>query len=604
MKYPKLSELSTSREMIDVFKGYNHNLRIGDGEFFDMENLTSADYPVLSPRSQRGVYLTERNPQGMIAKDSLCYVDGGDFIINKHKVSLGLTVDKDDEGNIIPKNLISMGAYVIIMPDKKYINTADLKDFGDIEATFEFKASLENPVKFTLCNVGGTDYGDIPCSKTPPAISNNEVILWIDTSSVPHTLKQYAHSSASWVSVATTYIKISAEGIGKPFNVGDGVYIDLDENEKDDKYVDAAIADLHKAYMVIVDKNDDYIVVKGILDKVVEHTLGITVSRKMPKMDFIIESENRLWGCRYGTAWNGQIVNEIYASKLGDFKNWYSFSQISTDSYVATVGTDGQFTGAITHLGYPLFFKENCIHKVYGNYPANYQIQTTACRGVQRGSPKSLAIVNETLYYKATSGICAYDGSLPVEMSSALGDVQYENAVAGVLGNKFYISMYDTTATAPDKLYPLFVYDTRKGMWHKEDYTRVTEFCTCRGELYYIDYADNQIKTVRGTGKKDTSMVKWMAETGILGTDSPDKKYISRIDIRLSLAVGSRVYIYAQYDSIDAWEQLFAISGTTLRSFSVPVKPKRCDHLRLRIVGEGDGKIYSICKTIEQGSDI
>ena len=578
MKYPSLSELSTSREMVDVFKGYNHNLRIGDGEFFDMTNLTSADYPVLSPRSQRGVYLSEGNPQGMIAKDSLCYIDGKDFVINGYYVDMNLSVDDR------PKNLISMGAYVIIMPDKKYINTANLTDFGNIEATVTATSAT-----FTLCKVDGTDYGDIPYTDTPPDNPNEEALLWIDTSSVPNVLKQYAPSSKSWVSVATTYIKISATGIGKPFNVDDGVLIEGVEDE--------SLADLN-ANMVIFDKADNYIVVKGILQKTITQPKAITVSRKMPNMDFIIESENRLWGCRYGEALNGQIVNEIYASKLGDFKNWNCFAGISTDSYAATVGTDGQFTGAITHLGYPLFFKETCIHKVYGNYPSNYQIQTTACRGVQKGSSKSLVIVNETLYYKATSFICAYDGSLPVEMSTALGDVQYENAVAGVLGNKFYISMADQSG-----IYHLFVYDTRKGMWHKEDNTKVTEFCNCRGELYYID-SDNKIKTVKGTGTKDTSMVKWMAETGILGTDSPDKKYISRLDIRLSLAVGSRVYIYAQYDSIDAWEQLFAMSGTTLKTFSAPIKPKRCDHLRLRIVGEGEAKIFSICKTIEQGSDI
>ena len=54
MKLPILQELPTSREMIDVFGGYNHNLRIGEGEFYDMKNLTSSDYPVLSPRPQRG----------------------------------------------------------------------------------------------------------------------------------------------------------------------------------------------------------------------------------------------------------------------------------------------------------------------------------------------------------------------------------------------------------------------------------------------------------------------------------------------------------------------------------------------------------------------
>ena len=213
----------------------------------------------------------------------------------------------------------------------------------------------------------------------------------------------------------------------------------------------------------------------------------------MPNMDFIVESGNRLWGCKYGVAVNGQIVNEIYASKLGDFKNWNSFAGISTDSYAASVGTDGQFTGAITHLGYPIFFKENCMHKVYGNYPANYQIQTTACRGVQRGCERSLAIVNEVLYYKARSGVCAYDGSLPMEISSALGDEAYSNAVAGSLGNKYYISMVDSK-----KQWSLFVYDTLKGMWHREDSTRAIVFCNCRGDLYYIDYFIIVIKN-RGT---------------------------------------------------------------------------------------------------------
>lgn len=239
------------------------------------------------------------------------------------------------------------------------------------------------------------------------------------------------------------------------------------------------------------------------------------------------------------------------------------------------------------------------MHKVYGNYPANYQILTTSCRGVQKGCDRSLAIVNETLYYKARSGVCAYDGSLPVEMSSALGDVSYSSAVAGSIGNKYYISMQDS-----EENYHLFVYDTLKGMWHREDDTQATQFCNCRGDLYYIDYASNQIKTVGGTGVPETAAVKWEAVTGIIGTDSPDKKYISRLDVRMSLTFGARVIFFIQYDSTPGWDQLFTMVGTALKSFSVPIRPKRCDHLRLKIVGEGDAKIYSICKTIEQGSDL
>ena len=271
---------------------------------------------------------------------------------------------------------------------------------------------------------------------------------------------------------------------------------------------------------------------------------------------------------------------------------------ISTDSYAASVGTDGQFTGAVTHMGYPLFFKENCMHKVYGNYPANFQIQTTACRGVQRGCGKSLAIVNEVLYYKARNAVCAYDGSLPVEMSSALGDVKYGEAVAGAHGNKYYLSMKDGGG-----VWQLFVYDTARGLWHREDNTHAEGFCACREELYFIDHADKKIKTVFGSGARDTKPVEWMAETGVIGTDTPGRKYVSRLTVRMSLDMGAKVWFFVQYDSGGDWEYLFTMTGSSLRSFSVPIRPRRCDHLRLRVVGEGEAKIYSIAKVIEEGSD-
>lgn len=577
MKYPKLRVLETSRQMVDTFKGYNHNLRIGDGEFFDMKNMTSDYYPVLSPRKGRGEYASPTSPKGMIAKDSLCYVDGTKFVMNEYRIDMGL----NDE----PKQLISMGAYVIIMPDKKWINTLNPTEFGNIEATWESTSD----VTFTLCNISGETY-DATASATEPKEPKN-LQMWIDTSSAPHTLKQYSEASAAWVSIATTYIKISAPGIGKAFEQYDGVTI---SGVKDDK-----LQDLNAA-MVIWDRGDDYIVVVGILDMVTTQTVAdgvITVSRTMPLMDYVTESDNRLWGCRYGLAANGQVVNEIYACKLGDFKNWNCFMGLSTDSYAAGVGSDGPFTGAVAHLGYPLFFKENCVHKVYGNYPANFQIQDTACRGVQKGCDKSLAIVNETLFYKARNAVCAYDGSLPVEVSYALGNEAYGEAVGGSHGNKYYISMKDTLGASH-----LFVYDMAKGMWHKEDDLQVDSFCSCRGEMYAI--SKGKIITMLGTGTPDNRLVSWMAETGEIGISSPDMKYISRLNIRMTLDVGAQMDFYAQYDLSDEWEHLCTMRGTSLRSFSIPIRPKRCDHMRLRIVGEGTAKIYSITKTIEQGSDI
>ena len=583
MKLSKLNELPSTREMIDAFGGYNHNIRIGEGEFYDMTNLTSSEYPSLSPRKKRGIYKSPENPLGLISKDALCYVDGRYLYINEYKIP-DLELDPTTT-----KTLISMGAYIIIMPDKKYINTEKLSEHGDIEATVETTSS----VTFELCTVDGAEYENVKVQSSAPTDPKN-MDLWIDTSQTPHQLKQYSTTSAMWSAIATTYIKISSTGIGLPFSENDGVTISGVESED--------LADLN-ASTVIWAKGDNYIVVTGILDKVTTQTAPITISRKMPNMDFIIESENRLWGCRYGVALNGEVVNEIYACKLGDFKNWNCFMGISTDSYVASVGTDGQFTGAITCLGYPLFFKEDCIHKIYGNYPANFQIQTTPCRGVQKGSSKSLALVNETLFYKSRYGICAYDGSLPMEMSSALGNKQYSDAVAGAHGNKYYVSMRD------EEDYHLFVYDTFKNMWHKEDNTQVVQFCNNRGNLYYIDYDTKQIRTVEALlnasdGEIEAETIKWSAETGIIGTDSPDKKYISRLIVRLSLEFGTKITIFADYDSLGDWKPLYSTTGTTLMTRSIPVKPRRCDHLRLRIEGEGEARLFSICKTIEQGSDL
>lgn len=584
MNYPTLTEIETTRQMVDVFRGYNHNLRIADGEFFDMKNLTSAYYPVLSTRGQRGVYASPTDPRGMIAKDTLCYVDGSEFVIGEYRVDMGLSTDE----NKSPKQLVSMGAYVVILPDRKYINTEDLTDFGNIDASF----TSTSPVTFSLSLQDGSAQDITYTQNTVPDDPSNRD-TWLDTSSVPHTLKQYSSATGVWTTVATTYIRIESKGIGAAFAQYDGVTI---SGLKDT--VGGQLSDLEGS-AVIWSRGDDYIVVVGILDAEQTVESPVTVKREMPNTDFVIESQNRLWGCRYGTSANGDIVNEIYASKLGDFKNWNCFMGLSTDSYAASCGTDGQFTGAIAHLGYPLFFKENNLHKVYGNYPANYQIQTTACRGVQKGCGRSLAIVGEVLYYKSRSGICAYDGSLPSEVSSALGDEVYGDAVAGAHGNKYYISMTDALGTPV-----LFVYDTAKGMWHKEDELRAESFCSCKGELYFTDSADKKIKTVFGSGEKDTSPVSWMAETGIIGTSSPDKKYLSRLLWRMSLSSGAKAEFYIQYDSSGEWQYIRTVHGTTTRSFPVPIRPRRCDHMRIRIVGEGDVKIFSVTKTTEQGSDV
>jgi len=148
----------------------------------------------------------------------------------------------------------------------------------------------------------------------------------------------------------------------------------------------------------------------------------------------------------------------------------------------------------------------------------------------------------------------------------------------------------------------LFVCDTAKGMWHKEDGLRVDAFCACRGELYAI--TGGKIVTMLGTEGTDPEPVEWMAESGLIGLTTPDMKYISRLVLRLQLPTGAHLRALAEYDSSGRFVQLFSIHGQGMQAFSLPIRPVRCDHMRLRLEGEGPVKLFSITKTIEQGSDM
>ena len=597
MEFPILNEVSRYREMTSNFGGYNHQLSCQDGEFYDMKNMTSQYYPVLSPRQNRGIVRQLTNPQGILDKEEMMWIDGGKLYVNgEEKALTGVTIST--EANMNPKTMAKMGAYVIIMPDKIWYN-ADNGECGYMESKYESAGK----VTFTLCEANGTaiTWHDAAHYETN-APANGDYMM--STSNGKTSLKVYSSITSTWATVATTYMQISCTGIGKGFAKEDGVKISINDvtgtwayatnifvNKEDDGRLST---NTH-----IVDITDDCITIIGILDENKEFdSLGLKVERLVPDMAFITESNNRLWGC-------SKDGHEIYCCKLGDVKNWNCFMGISTDSWAVTIGSDGKFTGAVTYLGYPIFFKEDCLIKISISSSGGHQTKETRCRGVQKGSERSLSILNETLFYKSATCVCAYTGSLPVSISDALGEVRYYDAVAGTIGNRYYISMRDS-----DGKYHMFAYDSKTGIWCKEDNTNALYFCKHADDLYYIDIADNKMKSVRGTllfdvpEKKEEGKFDWLVESGNIGYSSPDNKYVARINVRISLEFGTNVDFYLQYDSSDKWEHKFNMSGKGTRTFTVPVIPKRCDHFKYKIVGKGGCKVHSITKTIEQGSDI
>lgn len=578
MQLPSLDYEYSDRSVTDTFAGYNHKLKIADGEFYDTRNLTSEYYPLLAERRKRGLVKQLTAPGGLLGKEKLAYVDNGVLYYDGEATGLtGLTPGE--------KQLVSMGAYICIFPDKKYYNTADANDRGSMEAYY----TSTGAVKYTMCRVDGTDYGTATVSTAAPEEPENAA-LWIDTSKETHVLKQWSSATKEWVSIPTVYTKVQFISKGELpglFREYDGVTIGGAEADVNGDKVIYAMGGSESEF--------DYIVVMGLLEQAVTQETGsVSLSRSVPQMDFICESQNRLWGCYYGSD-GEQSLNEIYCCALGDFKNWRQYMGLSTDSWTASVGSDGPWTGAVNYLGYPTFFKEDRIHRVSISTSGAHSINETACRGVQKGSEKSLAVVNEILLYKSRSDVCAYQGGFPAKVSEALGDGLYSDAAAGTVRDRYYISMKDSDGKAQ-----LFVYDVGKKLWMHEDGFEADCFARVGDELYAL--SGKLLCAMQGSTGEKEPYISWMAETGMLYYQQPDQKYVSNFSLRLSLEEGAELTIYIEYDSTGEWERKGTIKFRGTKAVNVPIRPRRCDHMRIRLEGKGRVRLYSIAKLVTYGS--
>ena len=586
MYFPIFNEVIRNREITNVFGGYSHKLSCVEGQFYDMKNMTSKYFPMLSPRKSRDITAVLSKPQGIIDKEDLWWIDDGKLYRNGTEIPLseGLLVDS-------PKTMVKMGAYIVIFPDKVWvkIDNDGVAEHGKLENFY--KLFVGEKVTFSIADQSGNviTWHDAEYYKNnDPKEGDYQLNV---SESGKASLKVFSATTGIWMGVTSTYMQIKADGIGKGFEADDGVKVTCDSNKGSfgNIFVNDEGDGKYSVNTYIVSRTDDSITIPGIYyDAETERTdILLEIERKVPSMSYVTECYNRLWGC-------SDDGHEIYCSKLGDVRNWNSFRGNATDSWAATIGSDGVFTGAITYGGYPMFFKEDSFIKIAVSSMGAHQTKETACRGVQKGSGNSLSILNEVLYYKSASCICAYNGGLPYSISDDLGDERYYDAVAGSVGDSYYISM-----RGDDGKYGLFVFDVKNGIWCKEDDTQAIRFCRHSDKLYFID-SEGNLTSVDGTNE---GAFDWFVESGVIGYSSPDNKYVAKINVRLTLELGTNVDFYLQYDSSGEWVHLFNMSGKGTRSFAVPIIPRRCDHFKYRIIGKGDCKIHSVTKTIEEGSE-
>ncbi len=608
--YPTIKETARSQQVTDTFGGYNHNLKIPEGEFYEMENLCGDDYPLLATRKQRNtLQVSAENLQAMVSKgDELYYIAGYDsttktcgFYAGDEKV-----MDLAYAGGL--KRFVSMGAYLLIWPDKVWYNTSD-GTHGNMEKMFS--AAAGTYLDHNLTSSSGPDGQEVydiyvlwyirPCSRdgkivyTTGANYGEKRVVVVDGIEYHYlnfvkpkepkngdayidreTRTPYIYNDISkdWSAQDVPVMWLECKGIGSAFAPGDcirvsgidpGTYsgLNVGDNPSDGVYREVLVTG--ENYIVL----DAYAPAEahGIMNDTPPAEGYVKAAMDIPDMDYVIEAQNRLWGCKYGTV-NGKLVNEIYASALGRFDVWRKYAGVSTDSYAASIGSDGRWTGAVNYQGYPLFFKEDRMHKVYVSASGAHRIQEYTMRGVQPGGAKSLAVVNGVLFYKARDCVCAYDGSgAPTDVSeklnlNSLSRPGSTTSIAAAYRDKYYL--YLQMNTPPGSR--LLVLDTRRGAWYREnlpigsiiDFTEFMGSLLCAaGGIEEIAH-DNQVSELIGT---EEGNVAWSCETGLIGYSTVEQKYVSRFNIRMSLARDAYMDVLVQYDSDGVWHNQGRIQG-------------------------------------------
>lgn len=564
---PQLNSIRRATNEITVFKGLNRTSNTGFSrvstssttlytEFKDMKNMSSDNYPLLCPRKVRARVTARENARiisnVICANGGLIYLDSRGYLSNCGRLieikNYKFDVEKEHQ-------LIQFGNNVLIFPDKKYVSlnsgtvtdievhNTDKQCVGTQDSEyFGFYCSIDKialntsikPRKKVMSIASYINFGDNSVQKQTESgadftkfistINVGDTVeeccstpskLWMCTSEETNT-EYYDNRLKHFTEIVSYYLKISAEGVGMGLKTGDfvklsGIEHNVGEAEwdRDTSYVDT----INNKFFKLYDVGNDYIVIKANIDSSVPYCGKINVERLMPDLDtgLIIEVDNRLWGC-------SSKNNEIYACKLGDCNNWYAYSDgIATDSFALTVGVEGAFTGIAKMNSSVIFFKENYALKIYGTKPSNFTLTTYRTVGVEKGSRQSVVNMGDYLLYKAKEGIAQYSGGTAEVISeNAFGNEKYRNAVAGKHRHKYYVSVENINGG-----YELFAFDTQKGLWHKEDDTKMLSTATYNDTMYFVNDENNYVMCPDSENSLlNNSIIEY--DTGLCGKEFSD----------------------------------------------------------------------------------
>lgn len=608
-----LNILNGGRQMLRAFGGVNETYGCSEAELSSSLNFSGRGYPALETRAPRKKTRNVRDVNGMYHLNGLLMCRG---------TTLEYTPDEAEARAVVLENALSddrkalagMGSKVLIWPDKKAFDT----ETGTLtELTAEWDIGAKS-VTVTPCDAEGKTYTPDSTGETEPEEPKDGQLFLKGDPEEPYgagsVLLKYSTKNKKWTEILLQTLRIECPGVSGNIREGDTVTLSgmpqavcdaLAEGMNGEISIGTLEGDSIITALTPQEESRRYygswtvsrngVSWRSMDGKVTENEAAaapVKLERRVPDLDFVTEQGNRVWGC-------SRKENSIYACALGDPTNWYSYRGIASDSYAVSVGSDGAFTGAASCLSYVLFFKENCIHKLYGTKPSDYQMSSVRCRGVAANAAGSLCVIAETLYYLSPDGVMAWSGSLPAKVSGALDTgklTAVDWAMGGQLDARYYLYLHRRADA--ERGGRLLVYDTEKGLWQEES-PAGTEMVSTGRQLYLWDgsalWAADPDREAEG---EEETGLQFEAVTGDIGMSVPDDKYISRVTLRMDALAHTVLTVAASYDGGD-WETVGSCAVTKdHQRVNLPFAPRRHDLMRLKFSGTGQMALRSMALTV------
>ena len=306
--------------------------------------------------------------------------------------------------------------------------------------------------------------------------------------------------------------------------------------------------------------------------------------------DWYIDNSIATLKLDYGVVYNNRIVgvsgNDIRASALGDFTNFWEFADeagnpSATGAYATDVGSAGNFTGICVYNNMVMLFKKNLVYEMYGSMPYNIsELCSTGCI-----DNDSICEIDGVLYWASPKGIVRYSGGVPTVISYEIDIDTSGTCKSGTDGRKYYV--YDGKK--------IFVYDTLYRVWHIEDEKEVRMFYGESNELYMVSN-DGIYKL--NCGEEN---VEWEFETKDFTFNSEERKNLSKLWIRAEMSRQSRLEVYVRQNSGE-WTRSAVKTAEKAEMFDFKLRIKKCDCFALKFKGVGDVRILDVHGKVTVGT--